>query len=164
MIGGLFELSTFVATAAITTIILKAVSVTKYWVWLSHCAYWGSILLISILFFIESTQISLFPDFYHTMNYVMTSSSLYFYIPIVIAICLVPDIAATSIQSQFWPQKWQVIREVTLGNLPVPAFMEGGASSFVDLQYDGDKDLSLEDSVAPAGNVQISGSDSHSSN
>jgi len=161
--AGLFELSTFVATAAITTIILKAVTVTKYWVWISHFAYWGSILLISILFFFESGLPGFFPEFYHTMQYVMTSASIYFYIPCFIAACLVPDIAADYLQSQFWPQRWQVIREETIH---APKAQYDGGATFIELQLDNDKEISLDHSIQSEKleTIHISGSDSDSTN
>jgi len=128
--AGLFELSTFVATAGITTIILKAALVTRYWVWVSHLAYWGSLFLLFVLFLIESAWIEAFPTFYRTMNFVLTSPSIYFYVPCIVMICLVPDFAFEYIQSQWFPERWQTIREQTIHSREE----ETDAHGFVELQ------------------------------
>jgi len=141
---GLFELSTFVATAAIFTIILKAASVTQYWVWVSHDAYWGSMALVLILFLLESDQLTTFPVFYQTMHFVLTSPSLYLYLILVMGICLLPDLAIQYGQFQFFPKRWQLIREGTLI----------GASTNLTQQLIPLEPSRLED--------PLSGSDSHS--
>lgn len=56
--------STLVAAAAVITIILRAAIITKYWVWVSHAAYWGSMILMIFLFLIESAFPNYFPSFY----------------------------------------------------------------------------------------------------
>jgi len=107
------EQSTFIAIAAMWVIILKAALVTRNWVWVNHFAYWGSMILILLFLLVESSLLTLLPSFYKTMQFVLSAPSFYFYVPCLIMVCLIPEFAYEFIQSQYFPYRWQRIREAT---------------------------------------------------
>lgn len=111
---GKIEASTVIAIAAITSIIIKAALVTRYWVWVSFVAYIGSFAAIFFVFSIEASFVSIFPNFYGTMTYIMGSPYFYFHLPCVILLCVVPELIIELIQVTFFPKNWQILREATV--------------------------------------------------
>eukprot|EP01127_Copromyxa_protea_P005386 TRINITY_DN15324_c0_g1_i1.p1 TRINITY_DN15324_c0_g1~~TRINITY_DN15324_c0_g1_i1.p1 ORF type:complete len:1142 (-),score=178.20 TRINITY_DN15324_c0_g1_i1:43-3468(-) len=136
----LLSSSTLVASAAIVTIILRAALVTKYWVWISHVAYWGSVLLMIILFLIESASLTQFPSFFGVMPFVMGTPWFWLYIPCTVLLCLLPDMVFEICQRDFRPWNYQIIREVaiTRGYSPLQLSGYNGPSNtsagFIDVK------------------------------
>lgn len=57
---------------------------------------------------------SIFPNFYGTMTYIMGSPYFYFHLPCVILLCVVPELIIELIQVTFFPKNWQILREATV--------------------------------------------------
>jgi len=106
-------LSTFSIVCGVIVVVLRGALSTRHFVPHSHVAYWFSMTIdVFGILFIESQLIWTFPRYYQVMDYAFTTVYLWFIIPIVVVLCLVPDVSVMYYKRQVQPDNWQIIQEL----------------------------------------------------
>ncbi|XP_072293987.1 phospholipid-transporting ATPase IH-like isoform X3 [Eucyclogobius newberryi] len=113
MMFGNWTFGTLVFTVLVFTVTFKLVLDTHYWTWINHFVIWGSLLFYVVFSLLWGGIIWPFLNYqrmYYVFMQMLASGPAWLSIILLIAACLVPDVAKTVLWRALWPTTTEKIQ------------------------------------------------------
>jgi len=110
-VGGIGVLGNIISLTLILIVILKIAMETITWNVFIHLGIWCSLLVYLIVFFVESILPSVIPSMYYMVPRVFGTPNTWFFIFLVLVVCLLPEVMVKVWTRQFYPAAWHIMQE-----------------------------------------------------
>eukprot|EP01100_Stratorugosa_tubuloviscum_P005015 TRINITY_DN2281_c2_g1_i1.p1 TRINITY_DN2281_c2_g1~~TRINITY_DN2281_c2_g1_i1.p1 ORF type:complete len:1111 (-),score=448.96 TRINITY_DN2281_c2_g1_i1:197-3529(-) len=110
-IGGMSVLGNVTLTLGVLVIFLKLAIETCYWTIITHLGYWLSLALYFAILILQNYAPYYFPSQAGVIEHIAIMPTFWLWLPLAIAICLLPDIVMQHIRREYFIEEWQVIQE-----------------------------------------------------
>ena len=109
--GGLKLFGNLVFTGGIFVVVFQLAAIIQYWNACVHVLVWGALVIYMSIFAIESAWGSLFPSQYWQFMELFSRRVTYFYLALVVFVCVGTEVAFRYWSEQYSPKDYQLVKE-----------------------------------------------------